>query len=161
MKFGNKAIKLKKFKRKRDLNSYTAPARSEMFYDLVDSLPETVFEIDLEGKLTFVNRTAYKTFGYTEEDFKQGLNVLQMLVPEEHNRALQNIFMVFHGENLNGLEYTARRKDGRIFPIAVYPTPIIKEDRVIGMRGIIIDITRRSKTCIPENQMVMKPFLYF
>ena len=37
----------------------------ERFRDLAEFLPETVFEADLEGRITFVNRSAFDQFGYT------------------------------------------------------------------------------------------------
>lgn len=41
----------------------------ERFRDLVDMLPEAVFEIDTNMQLTYVNQKAYELFGYTEKDF--------------------------------------------------------------------------------------------
>jgi PAS domain-containing protein len=36
-------------------------------------LPETVFEIDLGGQVTFVSRSAFAAFGYTPQDVEKGL----------------------------------------------------------------------------------------
>ncbi len=45
---------------------------SERFMTLANSLPEIVFEIDLNGRTTYINQTAYETIGYTKEDFNKG-----------------------------------------------------------------------------------------
>jgi PAS domain-containing protein len=57
----------------------------ERFRELAELMPETIFEMDLEGNLTFVNRNAYNYFGYTPADLKQGLNSFDMLIPADHS----------------------------------------------------------------------------
>ena len=44
----------------------------DRFRELADSLPETVCETDVNGNLTYVNRIAFKVFGYTQKDFGEG-----------------------------------------------------------------------------------------
>ena len=52
-----------------------ALVRSEKrFRDLAELLPETIFEIDMDGKLTFANRRAFDQFLYTQQDFERGIN---------------------------------------------------------------------------------------
>ena len=113
----------------------------EKYRQLSDSLPQVVFETDEKGNLTFTNRLAFDILGYTREDFEKGLNALQMLIPEDHDRALKNIQRVLKGEKLGGTEYTALTKDGHRYPAMVYSTPIISEGKSIGMRGIVADLT--------------------
>ena len=117
----------------------------ERYKALTDTLPQTVFEADLEGNLTFVNQASYKTFGYSEEDFKRGLNIFQMLSPEERDRAKLEIEKMFKKENLKNNEYLAVRKDGSKFPIMVFNTPILKDKKPTGFRGIVIDISERQE----------------
>jgi PAS domain-containing protein len=68
--------------------------------DLCELLPQTVFEMDLNGRLTFVNRMALETFGYTEEEFQAGVYNLDMLVPQDRERGRQNMGRVIQGEHL-------------------------------------------------------------
>ena len=41
-------------------------------------------------------------------------------------------------------EYMAITKTGTEFPVIVYVTPIVSQSKVVGMRGVMIDITERS-----------------
>ena len=116
----------------------------ERFRDLAELLPEIVFETELNGRITFVNKMGIEGTGYSDEDFKSGLSADQLLIAEDKERVGKNISKVLHGEKLGGSEYTALRKDGSTYPIAVYSSPIISEGKPIGMRGIIIDITERK-----------------
>jgi PAS domain S-box-containing protein len=115
------------------------------FRELADLLPQTVYETDIEGNLTFVNRYAFASYGYTQEDFDKGLNAIQMLIPEDRARAERNIRRVLAGEEFGGTEYTALRKDGSTCPVIIYATRIIFNGKSLGLRGIIIDITERKQ----------------
>ena len=75
--------------------------KSEKKYNkLAHFLPQIVFEADIKGNITFVNQAAYPLSGYSPEDFKGGLNVLQMLVPEDRDRARSNMQRILLGEEL-------------------------------------------------------------
>ena len=115
------------------------------FRDLAELLPQTVFETDERGNLIFTNRAGFDYFGYTQEDFAGGLTVLQMLAPEERDRAKENMGKVMKGEELGGVEYTLQKKDGSTFPVIIYTALIIHENRPVGMRGILADITERKQ----------------
>ncbi len=117
----------------------------EKFRNLADLLPETVFEMDLKGRLTYVNRNALDVFGYTLQDLGQGLNGLGMLVPEDRDRAIEAMQGLYRGERTGNTEYTALKKDGKTFPCMIKSTVIVHEGTPVGLRGIIMDITERKK----------------
>ncbi len=144
-----------KAKRTRAPDSSNSPHRrscpphsetDDRFRELIDLLPETVFETDERGVLTFVNRNAFSAFGYTEEDFARGLNALDMLAPEDRARADDNMRARLNGEEGRANEYTALRKDGSTFPVLLRSTPIVRDDRNVGLKGIIVDITESKRT---------------
>jgi PAS domain S-box-containing protein len=117
----------------------------ERFRELAELMPETVFEMDLEGKITFVNRNAFNNFGYTQQDLKKGLKSFDMIIPKDRERAGENVAKILSGEKSGINEYTALRKDGGTFPVMIHSAPIIKEGNPVGLRGFIVDITARKK----------------
>ena len=60
------------------------------YRELADSLLDIVFEIDLNGKLTFLNQRAFEITGYTQEEFEKGLNIFQLVPPEDVQRVMEN-----------------------------------------------------------------------
>jgi PAS domain S-box-containing protein len=126
----------------------------ERFRDLANSLPETVYEMDREGKLTFANSSAFRFFGYTEEDFQAGLNGFNMIVPGDRARAFANAIKIMKGEKVGQNQYTALRKDGTTFPVLFHSSPIYREGQPAGLRGFIIDITeqKRLEESLRENR---------
>jgi len=117
----------------------------ERFRELADLLPQTVFEIDLEGNLLYTNRYGFQSSGYTQEDIDNGLNAFQLFIPEDMDRVKANIRKILNGESLGGNEYTIPRKDGSTFPVIVYSSPIVRENKPVGLRGIVVDITERKQ----------------
>jgi len=57
------------------------------FRDLAECLPTSVFEMDLQGRFTFLNSAALDNLGYSLQDIEAGLNVMQVLVPEDREHA--------------------------------------------------------------------------
>jgi PAS domain S-box-containing protein len=117
----------------------------KLYRDLADSLPQIVAEMDEKGNLTFVNRNALTLSGFVREDIDRGVNVLQMVIPEDRARLGRNITRVIQGETLAGNEYAVVRKDGSTFPVVAYTNPVVRHGRVIGYRAILVDITERKR----------------
>lgn len=115
------------------------------YRELVELLPQTIFETDLTGKVVSTNRVGFEMFGYEREDAQYGVNALDLLVPEDRERAAGNLMRVITGENIGAIEYSVRKKDGTRFPVLIYATPVTHDNRVTGMIGIIVDITERKK----------------
>ena len=113
--------------------------------DLIDLLPQIIFEAAKQGSITFLNHAAFQLFGYAQGDFDKGINIFEMLVPEDTDSVNENIERVLSGESLEAIEYSARRKDGSTFPVLAYLHPIMHENTVVGIRGIGIDITPEHK----------------
>jgi PAS domain S-box-containing protein len=110
------------------------------FRDLAKLLPLAVWETDERGFLTYTNDETMRTYGYSPDDTIP-IRYLQNLVPEDRDRAAQNVERIMKGEALGGIEYTAVRKDGSTFPARIYASAILKNGIGVGIRGITVNIT--------------------
>jgi len=107
--------------------------------ELLDQLPEIVFEVDIQGNVIYANRTAFESFGYCPEDIARGIDVLQMVGPEDRDKARGNIDRILSGEDVGASEYMVRRKDGGRFPAVIHATRITDDNgHAVGFRGIVI-----------------------
>ncbi len=120
-------------------------ASEQRFRDLAELLPETIFEADTEGNLTFVNRGAYESFRHPRGEPYWKLNCLDMIAPEDRDRAEANMRSVMASGSLGLTEYTAIRRDGSRFPALIRSAPVKDAGRVVGLRGFVIDITEQKK----------------
>jgi len=124
------------------------------FRELAEMLPQVVYEADADGKLTYVNRIAFEMFGYTVEDFKKGLNAMDMIAPDDRNRTALAIRNVLETGSTKHREFRALRKDGSTFPVSIYSSPVVRDGDIVGLRGIIIEITdiKRAEEKIRESE---------
>lgn len=120
--------------------------QSEQRYkDLADLLPQAIFEVNTNSCLPFTNRAALEIFGYSQEDIERGMSILDTLAKEERERGGQNFGLRLAGEKLRETEYTAQRKDGSRFPICTNSNLIQEGQKILGLRGIVTDLTERKR----------------
>ena len=116
----------------------------ERFKDMARLLPETVFETDMNGRITFVNELSFARFGFTPADLEKGLYIQDVLAPQEHEHLQTVIRDVVRGERLALREYLAQKKDGTTFPALVRSTGIFKDGEPVGIRGFLIDVSEKK-----------------
>ena len=116
----------------------------EKFRDMANLLPQVIFELDQQGVITYCNRQTQTMFGYTDNEVV-GLNSLMFHIPEDWERVKTNFKSKLSGIDINSKDYIMQRKDGSTFPALIYTNVILKENRTVGLRGIVIDITETKK----------------
>jgi PAS domain S-box-containing protein len=117
----------------------------QRYRELSDLLPESIFEIDIEGRFRFTNRGGLEKFGYTTEDFERGVHMTSVIVPEEHDRLNEAIRQCLQNRMARSYEFTGRSKSGERFPLEVYPGLIETDHRITGIRGIAVDVSEKKK----------------
>ncbi|MBN2521034.1 MAG: PAS domain-containing sensor histidine kinase, partial [Bacteroidales bacterium] len=125
-------------------------ASEKKFRDMTFLLPQTVYESDLSANVTFINKAGTTMFGYTEEDIAQGLGILNTIAINDRNRVHESIQNILKGKQTHGNEYMGLRKDGSTFPMQIFSAPIIENEKPVGFRGVIYDLTQIKKV---ENEL--------
>ena len=115
------------------------------YREMANSLPETIFEVDSAGRITFVNHAGFEKFGYTEEEFASGLSVFSMVAASERERVSEDMRRVMLVGAARSEEYIAVRKDGTTFPCVVSSNRVMRDGRPVGLRGFVVDITFRKQ----------------
>ncbi|MDD1693221.1 MAG: PAS domain S-box protein [Methanoregula sp.] len=126
------------------------------FHELVDLLPEIVFECDFSSRFTYVNDNGLQLFGHSRDDLERGLDMLSHIIPEDRQRVMQDIGKIVGGEKSRGSEYTAMKQDGTRFPVIVFTTRVMRNNRCTGIRGILINMTQQKKTEYAMKQAMDK-----
>ncbi|MBD3292425.1 MAG: PAS domain S-box protein [Armatimonadia bacterium] len=117
------------------------------YHELAEALPQVVFEIDTTGRFTFVNERGLEMFGYTHEDLERNPHVSTILVEEDRPLSTERIKRMLSGESLEeGAEFTIVRSDGTTVPGLVHSAPIRRQDEIVGVRGIFVDMREIKAT---------------
>jgi len=132
-------------KMQQELAALQGSVGQKRFQAFADLLPEVIFETDPQGRIRFSNTRGFQLTGYSPDDLSNGLYVVDLLIPEDRVRARENIARVAATEDVGLAEYTVQRKDGSTFPAVVRSSPIVHDRKVIGIRGILMDISERKR----------------
>jgi len=124
------------------------------FRDLTDRLPQMIFETDLDLRITYANRHAARVTGFSSEELAAGKPVLSLIDPGQHAGFRGCAGNLLSGISFEPNEYTAIRKDGSTFPVVVYSSPIYRNRKITGFRGIAVDISglRKMEEGIRESE---------
>lgn len=114
------------------------------FHDLVNLLPEMVWETDLSGEITFANRKTYAmmTLKQNGESNQQKLWHTS-IVEDEKDLAKQYFDQVIKGNGSELKEFFAISPKGRKYPLLIRSAPILRDNTIAGARFVAIDITDR------------------
>ncbi len=116
------------------------------FGNILQSIAEGYYELDLQGNMTFFNDPAARIIGYPHDEL-MGMNFRQYVSPESAVR-LVGIFndVLTDGGSNRMVEYDILRKDGTI--LKVETSAGLKRDakgQPIGFYGIVRDRTSQKK----------------
>ncbi len=127
--------------------------RTERYRRLVSLLPEAVWEADLEGRISFLNKRGLELLGYSKEDIEAGLNGFDFFTMPGRQKCIERTMRVIEGGETGIAEYEMRRKDGSTFPALVHSDLVRMEGKPGYFIGIGIDITESKKADLELRQL--------
>jgi len=118
----------------------------ERYRNILESIQEGYFELDLAGNYTFANGANGRFLGYTKEELV-GMNFRQHTDEENAKKLYQPYRELYRtGKPIETLEVESIRKDGTK---VIYETSVSlirdSEGKPIGFRGVSRDATDRNK----------------
>ena len=112
--------------------------------ELTESLSEVIFETDMAGNITFINRAGLKEFGYTREQVEGGMTLYDFL-PHKHEEIRESIARAVIDEPSEWIEVPGLRRDGSTFPLSVRASVIVRKGVPAGIRGIALNVTEQKR----------------
>lgn len=129
------------------LHQHKLQESEEKFRSLVESTSDWIWEMDQNGRYTYVSPRVEALLGYKPEEIL-GKSPFDLMLPEE----AQRVGKIF-GESISkrlplvSLENTALHKDGRLVDLETSGVPFFNlQGEFAGYRGIDRDITERKQT---------------
>jgi PAS domain S-box-containing protein len=136
------------------------PARDpdgERYRQMLDGLPQIIYEVNLDGRFTYTNEYAIKAFGLDASDIDNGLFIEHILHSDSLPRARANIAKALQGGGSQGEEYLGLRKNGSTFPIKVFSQGVFDNGEPVGVRGVVMDITETKRA---EEALILSENYY-
>jgi PAS domain S-box-containing protein len=115
------------------------------FRQLSEIFPETIFESDVYGVLTYANDHALKRYGFESGAPINEISLIEFVHPDDRPKVLERLKARVAGLIGGYLEFRAMCKDGSIFEALAYTATIVKNGAVVGLRGFILDISEQKR----------------
>lgn len=113
------------------------------FKQLLDLLPQTIFETNLDGAITYINDFGAKIFGYSKDEFLNNFKFEKFFAPNVINTTTKQLVPDLLINQVY-TQFTAQRKDLSQFEAYLYSSPIIEAGRTVGIRAVISDLTQQN-----------------
>jgi PAS domain S-box-containing protein len=118
----------------------------ELYRQLVDTSPDGIALVDLNGKMQYVSPRAKQLFGYPIDYVTEGLCIFDFIEPSYRQLAIENVTSILEKSISFSGTYIMVRKDTSTFTAEVNSTSIKDYfGNTKGMISIIRDITERKK----------------
>ncbi len=115
----------------------------ERFRILAETSIDTIYQLDKEGNINFMNHAGEKMFGY-ELGEMTGLHFSSLISEQRLSEAEKIVEKVLSGDSVVG-ELFVKHKNGKEFPIQFSMFPKQKDGLIVGFAGISRDITERKR----------------
>jgi len=118
----------------------------EKYRTILENIENGYYEVDIAGNLTFFNHSMCRILGYSKDEL-MGMNSRDYMDQDTGKNVYQTFNKVYTtGKPDKGLEYELIRRDGsKVYIEASVSLMKDEEDRPIGFRGILRDITERKQ----------------
>ncbi len=126
----------------RTLQAFEEVAESRRrFRELTDLLPAIVFELDIAGRFTYLNREVLNITGYAPSELKG--SPIHQLIPENEHDLLEHCLQ---GSQRQARDFSLVRKDGERRTVLLQTARFERDGEIVGVRGLCFDITARKRT---------------
>lgn len=123
----------------RTQNLYESEKR---FHDLVNLLPEMVWESDSEGYIQYANKAAISRFDLL--DSQENIHLwFGLIIPRQRDLAKRYFQSCMQGKDEGLKEFKAMDKNGKRFPVLIRTAVMQLNGKVVGARSLMIDISDR------------------
>ena len=117
------------------------------FHAILESLPDAVYTLDLEGRLTYINARAYEVFGYDRVEGGQflGRSFMDVLVPGGGASVVGAIrHRVEFPLDRQTFRLDGKHKNGSTIPFEVHGGPLWRDGQIVGRLGVCRLLTEQQ-----------------
>lgn len=122
----------------------TARQSEQRFHELFENAKDILFTLDLEGRITSLNKSAEEVMGWPRSETLQR-NIKNFVAPEHFNLCGQMMRCILNEEPLQHFEISMLRKDGQRVLLEISARLIRSNGEKAGVQGIARDVTERRQ----------------
>lgn len=116
----------------------------ERYRELVENANDIVFTLDLEGKVTSINKAVESITGYSRTELLK-MNMTDFLTAGSVEAARHMTERKLAGEERTNYEVDVRTKDDRLVRLEISSRLRLRQGKPVGIEGVARDITTRRQ----------------
>jgi PAS domain S-box-containing protein len=116
----------------------------EKYRDLVENINDVIYAVDQNGVPTYVSPVIESFIGYSPSEVI-GRSFITEFIHQEDLQRMRKSFQRILSGHLEANEYRVWTKSGEIRWVRTSSRPIFEGDRVVGVHGVLADITERKR----------------
>jgi PAS domain S-box-containing protein len=114
----------------------------EKFRNFVETSADLVFRLTKTGHIEYVSPRVKELYGYQPGELI-GKHLRTTTPVEEVPRAMKALRRVLGGKSLKNFKINQKDKAGRIIPMEINTVPVEKDGKIVGLQGVMRDISER------------------
>ncbi|MDO8605282.1 MAG: PAS domain S-box protein [Phaeospirillum sp.] len=116
---------------------------------ILESVDDGIFGLDLNGKATFVNRAAAEMLGYEPSELVD-VDILPLVASDAKTAESLYGVLLRLSDSLRDDNATFHRRDGSLLPVEYIASPVLEQERQVGVVVGFRDTTQRR---LVESQL--------
>ena len=119
-------------------------ASEQQFRNLVERISDVIYAADTRGNVTYVSPAIEPFLGYSPAEVI-GQHLSRFIDPDDLEGVTERFEQFAAGESLEPMEYRMVASSGEVRWTRASSMPILDGERVVGVRGVLADITARRQ----------------
>jgi PAS domain S-box-containing protein len=115
----------------------------EKYRDLVENISDVIYSIDTDGVMTYISPAIESVLGYSPSEII-GTPFIEFIYKEDLPRTKKRFEEILSG-HIKPSEYRIVDKFGEIHWILASSKPVFTQNHIIGIQGVLTDITERKQ----------------
>ncbi|MFD1032639.1 PAS domain S-box protein [Metaplanococcus flavidus] len=131
----------------------------QRYKSLFDNHPHGILTFERNGNLVSINAGTEQITGYTLEELAAEL-FLSIILPEDTEKVLHHFYKAIDEKHPEQYQLTFRHKNSRLMELQTMNIPIIVNNELVGIHGIVTDITEinRAQKALTEAKKELEVF---
>jgi two-component system cell cycle sensor histidine kinase/response regulator CckA len=117
---------------------------AERYRRLMENLNEVLYMLDLDARVTYVSPNIEKISGYSREEII-GRAFIDFVHPDDLTDRMESFQRVLMGEGITTEYRYLTNRSGETAWVMTKARPIFENNEVVGIQGILVDISERKR----------------
>ncbi len=124
------------------------------YRDLVENISEVIYAADKDGVITYISPAVESFIGYSPSEI-MGRSFAEFIYQEDLPRVRESFQRILSGY-VKASEYRYLTRSGELRWVRASSRPAFAGDRVIGLQGVLTDITERKRAEEERERLILE-----